>query len=70
MVRLLFFTRCDVFDFEEYFEGCFEHPKNKSAELAWIKRRGFNGIYVCGSPLIDHAQQPMKIHTEITLFYE
>ena len=29
--------------------------------------RGFDVICVC--PLIEHGQQPMKMHTEVTLLY-
>ena len=32
---------------------------------AW---RGFDRICVC--PLIDHGQQPKKMHTEVTLLYK
>ena len=39
--------------------------KNKSADVIW---RGFDVICVC--PLIDHSQQPMKMHTEVTLLYK
>ena len=39
--------------------------KNKSADVIW---RGFDGNCVC--PLIDHGQQPMKMHTEVTLLYK
>ena len=39
--------------------------KNKSADVIW---RGFDVIRVC--PLIDHGQQPMKMHTEVTLLYK
>ena len=38
--------------------------KNKSTDVIW---RGFDAICVC--PLIDHGQQPMKMHTEVTLLY-
>ena len=38
--------------------------KNKSADVIW---RGFDVICVC--PLIGHVQQPMKMHTEVTLLY-
>ena len=37
----------------------------KSADVIW---RGFDAICVC--PLIDHGQQPMKLHTEVTLLYK
>ena len=40
--------------------------KNKSADVIW---RGFDAICVCVCPLIDHGQQPMKMHTEVTLLY-
>ena len=36
--------------------------KNKYADVIW---RGFDAICVC--PLIEHGQQPMKMHTEVTL---
>ena len=36
----------------------------KEKQVLW---RGFDAIYVC--PLIDHGQQPMKMHTEVTLLY-
>ena len=39
--------------------------KNKSADVIW---RGFDGNCVC--PLIAHGQQPMKMHTEVTLLYK
>ena len=39
--------------------------KNKSADVIW---RGFGAICVC--LLIDDGQQPMKMHTEVTLLYE
>ena len=39
--------------------------KNKSADVIW---RGFDAI--CVRPLIDHGQQPMKMHTEVTLLYK
>ena len=32
--------------------------KNKSADV------------ICACPLIDYGQQPMKMHTEVTLFYK
>ena len=38
--------------------------KNKSADVIW---RGFDAICVC--PLIDHGEQPMKMHTGVTLLY-
>ena len=28
-----------------------------------------NVIYLCVCHLIDHGQQPMKMHTEVTLLY-
>ena len=31
-------------------------------DLTWISR------YLCDRPFIDHGQQPMKMHTEVTLF--
>ena len=40
------------------FEGGAWKMKNKSADV------------ICACPLIDHGQQPMKIHTEVTLFYK
>ena len=33
-------------------------------DLTWIWR------HLCVCPLIDHGQQPMKMHTEVTLLYE
>ena len=42
--------------------------KNKSADV--ISWRGFHVIRVCVVPLIDHDQQPMEMHTEVTLLYE
>ena len=41
--------------------------KNKSADVIW---RGFDAICVCVCPLIDHGQQPMKTHTEVTLLHK
>ena len=32
--------------------------------LTWIWR------HLCVSPLIDYGQQPMKMHTEVTLLYK
>ena len=28
-----------------------------------------DNIFPCVCPLIDHGQQPMKMHTEVTLLY-
>ena len=39
--------------------------EKKSADVIW---RGFDAICVC--LLIDHGQQPMKMHTEVTLLYK
>ena len=41
--------------------------KNKSADVIW---RGFEAICVCVYPLVDDAQQPIKIHAELTLLYK
>ena len=38
--------------------------KNKSADVIWHR---LDAICVC--LLIDHGQQQMKMHTEVTLFY-
>ena len=38
--------------------------KNKFARVIW---RAFDVI--CVGPLTDHGQQPMKMHTEVTLLY-
>ena len=38
--------------------------KNKSADVIW---RGFDAI--CVLYIIDHGEQPMKMHTEVTLLY-
>ena len=35
--------------------------KNKSADVSDV---------ICVCPLIDHGQQPMKMHTEVTLLYK
>ena len=35
-------------------------------DMAWIWRH----LCVCVCPLIDHGQQPMKLHTEVTLLYK
>ena len=35
--------------------------KNKSADVLTM---------ICVCPLIDHGQQPMKMHTEVTLLYK
>ena len=43
--------------------GGHEIKKNKSADAMW---RGFDAICVCH--LIDHGQQPMKMHIEVTLY--
>ena len=40
------------------------NKEKKSADMIW---RGFDAICVC--PLIDHSQQPMKMHTEFPLLY-
>ena len=86
---LLFFTCCDVFfhllqytrmekcnysfytiKIEKVYWKIFGvcKTKNKSTDVIW---RGIDAI--CVSPLIDHGQQPMKIHkelTEVTLLYK
>ena len=36
-------------------------------KVEWRDCCGFDAICLC--PLIDHGQQPMKIHTEVTLLY-
>ena len=36
--------------------------KNKSADVIWR--------HLCMCPLIDHGQQPMKMHTEVALLYK
>ena len=45
--------------------GGMKKEKNKSADVIW---RGFDVICVC--PLIDHGQQPIKMHPEVTLLYK
>ena len=40
------------------------HEKRKTSLLTWIWR------HLCVCPLIDHGQPPMKMHTEVTLFYK
>ena len=39
---------------------------------AWKKKNKSADVYLTSSvcPLIDHGQQPMKIHTEVTLLYK
>ena len=37
----------------------------KETQVCW---RAFDAICVC--PLIDYGQQPMKMHTEVTLLYK
>ena len=39
------------------------YEKRKTNPLMWIWR------HLCVCPLIDHGQQPIKIHTEVTLLY-
>ena len=51
--------------YQRIFLGGARKKKNKSADVIW---RGFDVICVC--PLIDHGQQPMKMHTEVTLLYK
>ena len=83
-VTFLFFTRCDVFcDLLQYthMEKCnlfILYNKNSNCllkdfggmkkvcwrDLTWIWR------HLCVCPLIDHGQQPMKMHTEVTLLYK
>ena len=51
--------KCNLFVlFKWFIEGFLGH----------VKRIGFDAICVC--PLIDHGQQPMKMHTEVTLLYK
>ena len=79
----LFFTRCDVFcDLLQYihsekcylfvlyngllkdFLGMKKEKQVRWRDMAWIWR------HLCVCPLIDHGQQPMKMHTEVTLLYK
>ena len=79
MAWLLFFTRCDVFcDLLQYthrkhvlysknsngllkdFWGMKKEKQVYWRDLTWIWR------HQCVCPLIDHGQQPMKMHTEVT----
>ena len=79
---LLFFTRCDVFcDLLQYhtqgkYNPIFLYNKNSNGlledvwgmkkekrDLTWIWR------HLCVYPLVDHFQQPMEMHTEVTLLY-
>ena len=47
-----------------FIERFLGHEKRKTSLLTWIWR------HMCVRPLIDHGQQPMKMHTEVTLLYK
>ena len=44
--------------------GMKEEKQVRWRDLAWIWR------HLCVCPLIDHGQQPMKMHIEVTLLYD
>ena len=82
MAWLLFFTRCDIFcDLSQYthmekYNVFVLYNKNSNGLL-----KDFGGMkkgkqvcwrdltWIWPHPLIDHRQQPMKVHTEVTLLY-
>ena len=73
MAWLLFFTVHAVTFSVVYYSILYNRNSNGLLKYFWGMKKekqvcwcGFDAICVC--PLIDHGQQPMKMHTEVALY--